>query len=106
MLVLWPLIPAWAQVLTPNEAGVAVGSWHTIVRDVEATKKFWGLLGGTPIKVDGTEGMKFPGVLVFLAPGSASGTNKGTGMDHPGFNVRNGDDLMAKMKAAGVKVEP
>ena len=106
LMVLWLSTVSWAQVLPPNEAGVSIGSWHTIVKDVEAAKRFWILLGGTPLKLDETEVMKFPGVLVFLTPGSPSATNKGTAMDHPGFNVRNGDELMAKMKVAGVKVEP
>lgn len=109
LVVLWPLAASWAQVLAPNEAGVAIGHWHTIVRNVEATKKFWMLLGGTPIKVDGTDVVKFPGVLIFLTPGSPSGGNDGNGgtvIDHPGFNMRNGEEFLAKLKAAGVKVDP
>jgi hypothetical protein len=46
LIVLWPLAASRAQVLAPNEAGVSMGDWHTIVRDVEAAKKFWILMGG------------------------------------------------------------
>jgi hypothetical protein len=58
--------PIWAQLLPPNEAGVSMGQWHTIVRNIEATKKFWMLLGGAPIRLDGTDVIKFRGVLVFM----------------------------------------
>jgi hypothetical protein len=43
--VVWPGVATWAQVLVPNEVGVSMGQWHTIVRNVEATKKFWVLVG-------------------------------------------------------------
>jgi catechol 2,3-dioxygenase-like lactoylglutathione lyase family enzyme len=106
IVMLCPLASSWAQLLAPNDAGVTMGQLHLIVRDVDANKKFWMLLGGTPVKVDGTEVMKFPGVLVFLTPGTPSGNNKGTVIDHPGFQYPNGDEIMAKLKAAGLKLEP
>jgi len=106
MLALVGLLPLQAQLLAPNDAGVSVGSWHTIVKDVETTKKFWAMLGGTPMKIGGTDVMKFPGVFIFMTKGTPSGTNKGAGLDHPGFNVRNGEELKAKATAAGIKVEP
>lgn len=107
LVVMSPAAALWAQVLGPNEAGVAMGHLHTIVRDVEATKKFWVLLGGTPIKVDGTEVVKFPGVLIFLQPGALADDtgNKGCAVDHPGFDMRNGEEFLAKLKAAGIKVD-
>jgi glyoxalase/bleomycin resistance protein/dioxygenase superfamily protein len=105
LAMLWPPAASRAQVYAPNEAGVAMGHWHTIVRDVEATKKFWILLGGTPIQVDGTEVIKFPGILVFLTPGSPSGGTIGTTVDHVGLRVPNGQELMAKLKSGGVKLD-
>ncbi len=42
---------------------------HLNVRDLQAHKKFWRMLGGTPHKIDGTDVMKFPGVFVFMTPG-------------------------------------
>lgn len=95
-----------AQVFAPNAAGVAMSHWHTIVRDVDATKRFWTLMGATSIKVDGTDVMKFPGVLIFLHKGEPSGSTMGSRIDHVGFNVVNGDKLVVKMKAAGVKTDP
>ena len=87
-----------------------MGHWHLTVRDLEASKKFWTSIGGTPIKVDGMEAIKFPGVFVFLTPGSPAGDggNKGAALEHVGFNVRNGAEIMARLEAIGgrVKREP
>lgn len=94
-----------AQVMPANDAGVAMGQVGTIVRDVDATKKFWALLGGTPIKIDQVDVIKFPGVLVFMRKGTPSGGSMGTAVDHPGFHVPNGQETLEKFKAAGVKVE-
>jgi catechol 2,3-dioxygenase-like lactoylglutathione lyase family enzyme len=106
LIVLWPQAAWQAQVLAPNEVGVAMGQWYTIVRDVEAAKRFWILMGGTPIQVDGTDVIKFPGVLVFLKKGEPSGGTVGTTVDHTGFHVPNGDEFVAKLRAAGVKMNP
>jgi len=106
LVALWSLTASWAQVLPPNEAGVSMGHLNTIVRDVEATKKFWELLGATAIQVDGTVVMKTSGMLVFLTPGSPPpGGNRGTPMEHIGVNVRNAEQVIAKLKAAGVRVD-
>jgi catechol 2,3-dioxygenase-like lactoylglutathione lyase family enzyme len=106
LAVLWPVAASWAQVLAPNKNGVAMGSWYTIVRDVEATKKFWMLLGGAPIKIDGTDVIKFPGVLVFLTPGSPLGDSSGAVIDHVGLTILNAEEFLAKLKAAGVSFPP
>jgi catechol 2,3-dioxygenase-like lactoylglutathione lyase family enzyme len=102
--MLWSPAPSWAQLLAPNEAGVTLGQWHTIVRDVDAAKNFWMLLGGTPIKVDGTEVVKFAGVLVFLTPGQSAGGTEEAVVDHVGFGVPDVRKVIAKLKAAGIKV--
>ena len=62
--LLWPLATSLAQVAAPNEAGVSMGHVHLNVRDVEADKKFWIAMGGTPTKLDDADVMKFPGVLI------------------------------------------
>jgi len=99
-------VPAagWAQLRSPNEKGVALGHWHTIVKDVDATKKFWAILGGAPMKIDGVDVVKFPGVFIFLTPGSPSAGSRGSVVDHIGFGVLNPEDSIAKWSAAGVKV--
>ena len=97
---------ASAQVAPSNEAGVAMAQLHAIVRDMSASKKFWVMMGGIPIKVHGEEVMKFPGVLIFLTPGEPSGGGSGTPVDHVGFWVSDGPALLARLKAADVKMEP
>ncbi len=106
--LLGPASAVWAQLLPPNQAGVSMGQWHTVVRNIDATKKFWMLLGGAPIRVDGVDVIKFRGVLVFLTQGSPAGDNgnKGCALDHPGFTMKNGEEFLGKLKAQGFMVEP
>ena len=104
-LVLWLLATCSAQVLAPNEKGVSMGQAYTIVRDLDAAKKFWILMGGRPVKVDGTDAVKFPGIFVFLKKGEPSGGTIGTIVDHMGFHVPNGEELVAKLKASGVRMD-
>jgi hypothetical protein len=56
--------------------------------------------------VDGTDVVKFPGVLIFLRKGEVSGGTDGTTFDHAGFWVPNGQEFVLKLKAAGVKADP
>src|SRR5688572_25319936 len=60
-------ISVLAQLAPPNKAGVSMGHLHYQVRDVEANKRFWIALGGTPDTVGDVVVVKFPDVLVFLA---------------------------------------
>src|SRR5712691_794819 len=71
----WPAT-SWAQLEPPNQLGVAMSHLHLVVKNVEANKRFFALFGGTPLKVDDTEAMKFPGVLIFLTPGSPAAPGK------------------------------
>ena len=96
---------AQAQILAPNGTGVALAQWHTVVRDLDAAKKFWTLMGGKPIRIDGTDVMKFPGILVFLTPGSPSGGSEGNVINHLGFYVPSVRALSEKLKAGGVKLD-
>ena len=111
-----------AQLLPPNELGVTMGHVHLNVRDVEAHKKFWALVGGAPVKIDGTDVVKFPGVFVFLTPGKppvgngppaqlqvlcgcpSDGFEPGV-INHLGFLVQDFDGLMARFKSAGVTLK-
>ena len=113
LVQLLPLTYSWAQILPPNQAGVAMGQLHMSVRDVEAEKKLWITLGGMPMKVDGMEVLKFPGVLVFLTPGSplpipdqnaVTGRNSENLIEHVGFYVLHGSEVLAKWKTEGLKV--
>ena len=107
--VLWVVVPSWAQLSSPNDAGVAMGHLHLNSQDVEASKKFWTELGGTPMNKGPYTIMKFPGVLVFLnlaAPTPSTGGSEGSVVNHVGFNVPNVQASLAKWQAAGLKAVP
>jgi catechol 2,3-dioxygenase-like lactoylglutathione lyase family enzyme len=77
-----------------------------LVRNVEASKKFWATLGGTPIKIGGADVMKFPGVFIFLRKGvPLPGGNYGATLNHVAFLVPDTESALAKWKAAGVTTE-
>jgi catechol 2,3-dioxygenase-like lactoylglutathione lyase family enzyme len=84
-----------------------MGHVHLAVQDVDATKKFWLKLGGTPIKLGANEGVKFPGVLVLIrkAMDPPAGT-VGSVVNHIGFLVPNVAETRAKWQAAGLMMEP
>ena len=88
--------PAWAQLSKPNAAGVAMGHLHYHVRDVEANKRFWVSLGGTPVTVRGIEAIRFPDVFVVLTKGESSGGTAGSVVNHVAFRVQS----LAKLRAA------
>ena len=41
LLAAGAVAPTLAQIASPNEAGVAMGHLHYVVRDVEANTAFW-----------------------------------------------------------------
>jgi len=110
--VLSLLVPAAAsaQPFPVNAAGVTNGHWHLNSRDIEANKKIFVAMGGTPIKAGNFEIVRFPGVLVYLNQGAgappANGGTVGSVVNHVGFTVPNTQEAIAKWKAAGVNVLP
>ena len=106
LAMLWPLSPSWAQLAPPNEAGVTLGAWHTIVRNVETTKKWWELWGGKPMKIDGVDVIKMRGVFIFMVQGEPNGPTIDHFIDHVAFQSTDCFDLMKALVAGGVKTEP
>lgn len=119
-LAFLPIASTWAQIAPPNQLGVSMGHLHLVVKDVEANKRFFSMFGGTPVKVEDTEGMKFPGVLILFTPGTPVPLGSlrtevfcgcpDDGLDtsmvnHVGFNVKNFDETYQKFKAAGYRIE-
>jgi catechol 2,3-dioxygenase-like lactoylglutathione lyase family enzyme len=92
---------AGGQLSQPNTTGVAMGHLHYYVRDVEANRKFWIAFGGTPVKRGEIDGVKFPGVIVVLSPGTPSGGTNGSVLNHVAFRVQS----FAEVEAAGFKVQ-
>lgn len=86
-----------------------MGHIHLHVKDVEAEKKFWTAVGGTPMKLGAFEVFKFPGTLVFLsvpAQPEPGGPSEGSVVNHIGFKVPNTQEAAARWKAAGLNVVP
>ena len=99
---------AVAQPAPFNEVGLTMGHWHFASRDVQANKKIFVGMGGTPVTVGTAESVIFPGVRVNLSLGNTSGTggSQGSTVNHVGFIVNNVQEQVAKWKAAGVAVLP
>jgi catechol 2,3-dioxygenase-like lactoylglutathione lyase family enzyme len=77
-----------------------MGHLHYVVKDVEANKRFWVALGGTPIAFTGATVIRFPDVLVFLSQGDSTGGTEGSVVNHVAFRVQS----FAAVEAAGLKV--
>jgi catechol 2,3-dioxygenase-like lactoylglutathione lyase family enzyme len=103
---LWTAAPATAQLAAPGESGVAMGHIHLTVRDVEANRRFWTSLGGTPVQNGQLQLIQFPGVFVMLRQGDPTGGSVGTIVNHFGFNVKDMKASKAAWQAAGIKVDP
>ena len=99
---------AAAQQAPFNEAGVTMGHWHFASRDVQANKKIFVAMGGTPNAPGTAESVTFPGVRINLTLGNTSGSGgtQGSVVNHVGFIVNNVQEQVAKWKAAGVMVLP
>ncbi len=105
-LALWAVTPSWAQLYPPNKAGVSLGAWHTIVRDIETTKKWWEVWGGKPMKIDGVDVIRMRGVFIFMVQGEPNAPSIDHFIDHIAFQSPKGFDLMKTLVAAGVKTDP
>ncbi len=94
--------PAYAQLATPNDAGLRYGHVHLNVSDVEVHKQLWvEHFGGVAVLGDR---VRLHGLLVALSAREPTGGSQGSGMDHFGFHVRNMEKFLAKWRAAGLPV--
>ena len=69
LLVIGIASPVRAQLEAPNEMGVRMSEAGIVVRDMDANVKFFTRLGGTAMKIDGVDVVKFPGIFVFITKG-------------------------------------
>jgi catechol 2,3-dioxygenase-like lactoylglutathione lyase family enzyme len=100
------LAPARAQLAAPNEAGVAMGHVHLNVSDVEAQRKFWvEQFAAVPLKREGLDGVKIPGMLILFRHQAPTGLNEGNYMDHFGLKVTNTGELVKKCRDAGYQIQ-
>jgi catechol-2,3-dioxygenase len=96
---------AMAQLAAPNDTGVAMGHLHLVVKDLDAQKKFWAMMGGVPVQNGQLSLIQFPGTFVMLRQGDPAGGTVGSVVNHFGFYVKSMPESLPKWKAAGVKVE-
>ena len=99
---------AVAQPAAFNEAGVTMGHWHIISKDVEANKKLFLAMGGKLFMPGGNPLVMFPGIYINLVLNTEKGDGgtEGSVINHVGFIVDNVQQRVAQWKAAGVNVLP
>src|SRR5437879_13700420 len=78
---------AMAQPAPFNEAGVTMGHWHIISKDVEVNKKLFLGMGAKMFMVGTNPLMMFPGVYINLNLGTEKGEGgtPGSVVNHVGF---------------------
>jgi catechol 2,3-dioxygenase-like lactoylglutathione lyase family enzyme len=101
-LALTPVPRPSAQLLSNTDAPVRIGHYHLNVTSLDAHRKFWvDTLGGTPMKVQGLDVVRFPDAFVFLKVQKPTGPTRGTAFDHIGFAVPDVPAMAMKLAAAG-----
>ena len=106
LLALLLCVPAFAQLVPPNAAGVTMGHIHLHVKDVAAQTHFWvDMMGGKPVHNEKLSMIEFPGVYLILAQADPTGPPAGSIVDHFGFVVRDMQGSVAKWQANHFKVE-
>src|SRR3954469_17092746 len=96
---------ASAQLAAPGDSGVVMGHLHLTVKDLDAHKKFWTALGGTPVQNGALALIQFPGTFVMLRQGTPSAGTVGSTVNHVGFLVKDIASWIAKWQAAGLTME-
>ena len=99
---------AAAQPAPVNQAGVTMGHWHIVSKDVEANTKLFVAMGGKLYMPGGQPLIMFPGLYINLILGNENGDGGTVGsvVNHVGFIVDNVQQRVAQWKAAGVTVLP
>jgi len=95
-----------AQLAAPGSSGVVMGHLHLTVKDLDAQKKFWAALGGTPVQNGALALIQFPGTFVMLRQATPTGGTVGSTINHVGFLVKDIAPWIAKWQAAGLTMEP
>jgi catechol 2,3-dioxygenase-like lactoylglutathione lyase family enzyme len=99
------LSTAWAELAAPNSTGVSMGHIHLAVKDVEAERKFFIMLGGTPVANGTIQMVQFPGVFINIREDKPTAGTVGSNVNHFGFHVQSVAATLEKIKPLGLKVE-
>jgi catechol 2,3-dioxygenase-like lactoylglutathione lyase family enzyme len=95
-----------AQLAAPGASGVVMGHLHLTVKDLDAQKKFWGALGGTPVQNGALALIQLPGTFVMLRQAAPTGGTVGSTINHVGFLVKDIAPWIAKWQTAEMTMEP
>jgi hypothetical protein len=76
-----------AQLAAPGDAGVVRGHLHLAVKDLDAQRKFWAALGGTPVQNGALALIQLPGTFVMLRQAEPVGGTVDSTVNHVGFLV-------------------
>jgi catechol 2,3-dioxygenase-like lactoylglutathione lyase family enzyme len=95
-------VTSQAQDRPANAAGVTMGHMHLNVKDVAVQKKFWTeLFEATPLKREGLDGVKVPGMIILFTAKEPTGPSEGAVVDHFGFKVHNTEEKLKQARDAG-----
>jgi catechol 2,3-dioxygenase-like lactoylglutathione lyase family enzyme len=97
-------VPASAQLVAARGAAVAYGHHHVNASDLDAHERFWvDGLGGTRVQVGASSAhaVAFPNVIVLLAGREPTGGTKGTVVNHVGFETRDIDAAVERLREGG-----
>lgn len=98
-------LPAAAQVLPFNDAGVTMGHHHIMAPDIDAQTAIWvDVLGGEPSGNPPLLFVKFPGTFLILSNGQGTEGTQGSALDHIAFDLRDLADTREALAAAGVEI--
>jgi catechol 2,3-dioxygenase-like lactoylglutathione lyase family enzyme len=95
---------AQAQLTGALNAPVAMGHHHFNTTDMEASRRFWQLLGAVPVQLADRQVMKLPNLIVFLREQAPTGGTIGTTVNHVGVQMPDVVAMVDKLKSAGVPI--
>jgi catechol 2,3-dioxygenase-like lactoylglutathione lyase family enzyme len=104
MKSLLAVLLASASIGYASEAPVSMGHHHVNTANLEATKRFWELLGATPVAFGDFQVMRLPDLLVFLREQEPTGGTRGTTVNHVGVRLKDVRAKVDALKKAGVAV--
>lgn len=94
-----------SDLAAPNESGVAWAHFHLNSRDLDASRKFWTMLGAVPGKPLATNDVyRVKNSLILVKKADPSSGSEATTVHHIGFTVKDFDGVLAAVKAAGYRI--
>ena len=88
MKSLLAVLLAGASIGSAAEAPVSMGHHHVNTGNLEATRRFWELIGATPVAFGDFQVMRLPDLLVFLREQEPTGGTRGTTVNHVGVRLK------------------